>query len=64
MLKIFFVLDLGQHIKTLVFIKLISSMISHQSSSRNTTNIHYADDISDYEPSSDDEDDETLYALY
>jgi len=36
---------------------------TRQPSSTNTTNIHYADHISDFEPSSDDDDDEALYTL-
>ncbi len=32
-------------------------------STTNTTNIHYADDISDFEPSSDDEENDSLYTL-
>ena len=38
-------------------------MTTRQSPSTNTTNIHYADDISDFEPSSDDKVNETVYTL-
>ncbi|CAF3495859.1 unnamed protein product [Rotaria socialis] len=37
------------------------STINRQPSSTNTTNIQYADDISDFEPSSDDEDNSYIY---
>ncbi|CAF4521237.1 unnamed protein product [Rotaria socialis] len=37
------------------------STTNRQSSSTNTTNIQYADDISDFEPSSDDEDNSYIY---
>jgi hypothetical protein len=36
---------------------------NRQPSATNTRNIHYADDISDFEPSFDDEEDNDLYTL-